>query len=279
MKQVSGSKSYHRTADQAVALTPVEYTGLQAAYDHFNAALFDRGLPDVFITYQRKANSHGYFSPDRFSGRVEKFGRHELALNPDAFIGHTDEQILQTLVHEMTHVWQHQRGTAPKSNYHDKEWSAKMKSIGLMPSSTGMPGGKETGARMSDYILPNGAFTHAYAKLAANGWRLNLQSAPRLAPKGTPTSKTKFTCKSCGQNAWGKPDLDINCRPCGTKMRAADVVATTPPPQRTNQNRRNRRSPWSRSNPSAAARREARISRSLRPLRQFNRTNNCRQKG
>jgi hypothetical protein len=225
MAKANKNRSYHRAADKPAALTPVEYSGLQDAYDHFNAALFEQSLPDVFITYQRKANSHGYFSPDRFSGRVEKVGRHELALNPDAFIGQTDEQILQTLVHEMTHVWQHHCGTPAARSYHNKEWSANMKSIGLMPSSTGMVGGKDTGACMSDYIIPGGAFSQAYEELAANGWRLNLQSAPRQGPKSTPNSKTKFTCATCGQNAWGKPDLDINCRPCGIRMRAAQAVA------------------------------------------------------
>jgi predicted SprT family Zn-dependent metalloprotease len=31
----------------------------------------------------------------------------ELALNPDAFIDRTDEQICSTPVHEMVHAWQH----------------------------------------------------------------------------------------------------------------------------------------------------------------------------
>jgi hypothetical protein len=74
------SQSYHLQND---AITPHEYGGLQAAYDHFNKELFGNALPDVFITYQRHANSAGYFSPDRFSGRVGQFDKHELALNPD----------------------------------------------------------------------------------------------------------------------------------------------------------------------------------------------------
>src|SRR5215831_15257170 len=78
-----GKKSSRQSYDRAI--TPVEYTGLQKAYDHFNAELFGKTLPDVFITYQRKAHSRGYFSADRFAGRVGKFGKHELALNPDAF--------------------------------------------------------------------------------------------------------------------------------------------------------------------------------------------------
>jgi hypothetical protein len=107
----SRPRSYHRTADKPTAITPVEYGGLQEAYDHFNAELFEGSLPDVFITYQRKAHSAGYFAADRFSGRLGQSGKHELALNPDGFINQTDEQICQTLNHEMVHVWQHVAGT------------------------------------------------------------------------------------------------------------------------------------------------------------------------
>ena len=93
-KQTAPRRSYERAAqrgpDWPVVITPVEYGGVQAAYDHFNEELFEGKLPDVFITYQRKAHSAGYFSPDRFSGRIGEFGKHELALNPDA-----DKQICQ----------------------------------------------------------------------------------------------------------------------------------------------------------------------------------------
>jgi SprT-like family len=224
-RKTAQRRSYQRVADQPIAITPIEYSGLQEAYDHCNAELFGGSLGDVFITYQRKAHSAGYFSPDRFSGRIGEFGKHELALNPDGFIGQTDEQILQTLVHEMAHVWQHTFGKPSARGYHNKEWAAKMKEIGLQPSSTGMVDGKETGQRMRDYVIPSGLFAKAYAKLAATGWKLNLQSAHRPSPKGTNNSKTKFSCAACGQNAWGKPDLAVICMPCGIQMRAADISA------------------------------------------------------
>jgi predicted SprT family Zn-dependent metalloprotease len=224
--KTKSSRSYKQQIDQPVAITPIEYGGLQEAYDHFNAGLFDKALPDCFITYQRKAHSAGYFSADRFAGRIGKFGKHELALNPDGFIGQTDQQICQTLVHEMTHAWQQHSGKPSARGYHNKEWAAKMKSIGLQPSSTGMVGGKETGQRMSDYIIPGGAFELSYQKLAATGWGMNLQSAHRPGPKGTNNSKTKFTCPGCDQHAWGKPDLDIVCGKCRQRMMSATAVAS-----------------------------------------------------
>lgn len=58
-----------RSYDKNAAMTMVEYPGLQEAYDHFNKELFGGSLHDVFIVYQRRANSRGYFSPNRFTRR------------------------------------------------------------------------------------------------------------------------------------------------------------------------------------------------------------------
>jgi hypothetical protein len=219
----SKRRSYERKADQRVAITPIEYSGLQEAYDHFNAALFEGALIDVFITYQRHAHSKGYFAPDRFSGRAVALGRHELALNPDAFVGRSDELIASTLVHEMVHCWQQQHGKPSSRGYHNREWAAKMKAVGLQPSNTGAAGGRETGQQMTHYVIPDGPFTKAFAKLAATGWKLNLESAHRPSP-GRTNSKTKFTCPSCGQNCWGKPDLAVACIRCQMQMTPAAAV-------------------------------------------------------
>ncbi len=51
---------------------------------------------------------------------------------------------LSTLVHEMCHVWQHHTPAKKcRGGYHDRVWGAKMEEIGLMPSNTGLPGGKK----------------------------------------------------------------------------------------------------------------------------------------
>jgi predicted SprT family Zn-dependent metalloprotease len=218
-------RSYVQKLDERTAITPLEYGELQTAYDHFNGTLFGGALPDVFITYQRRANSAGYFSPDRFAGRGAQFGKHELALNPDGFIGQSDAQICQTLAHEMTHTWQQHCGKPSARGYHNAEWAAKMKEIRLQPSSTGAVGGKETGPRMSDYPIPGGAFEASYQQLAKTGWSLNLQSAHRPGAKATTgNSKTKFSCPNCAQNAWGKPDLHVLCGDCRQRMMPESAV-------------------------------------------------------
>src|SRR5882672_2737595 len=144
-------------------ITLTEYQGFQKAYDFFNRELFGGSLPQVLVTLQRHANTRGYFSLERFSGRVAKAAVHELALNPDNFTGRTDEMILSTLAHEMTHVWQQDHGKPPRRSYHDRQWAGKMRAIGLQPSNTGEEGGKETGQSVSHFIIAGGRYAWAYA--------------------------------------------------------------------------------------------------------------------
>ena len=194
-------------------ITLKEYQGFQRAFDFFNRELFSGRLPQVLVTLQRHANTRGYFSPERFKGRIDKQTVHELALNPDNFTGRTDEMILSTLVHEMCHVWQETYGEPSRRGYHNREWAAKMKAVGLQPSSTGEPGGMETGQAVSHYIISEGRFAIAYVKLAESGLQLHWQSNQAVGSTKI-TSKRKFTCPECGQNAWAKPSGRLICGEC-----------------------------------------------------------------
>jgi hypothetical protein len=205
--------------------TTIEYGGLQAAFSFLNDNLFDGALKDVVITLQRRAHSGGHFAPDRFTRRVGAGAHHEIALNPDGFVGRTDEFIVSILLHEMAHEWQHHFGRQRRANYsyHDKEWAAKMETLGLMPSSTGMVGGKRTGQQMSHYVIPNGAYEQAFAALAATGWKLNLQSTIHTGGTKAPPSKVKFSCPFCGSNVWGKPDTEDACPRCEIQAMEAEL--------------------------------------------------------
>lgn len=202
------------------SVTRIEYGSFQQAYDFFNAELFDGKLPSVLITFQRHANTRGYFAKDRFSERAGDSKVHELAMNPDTFIGRTDRDILSTLAHEMVHVWQEENKAAPCRGYHDKAWGAKMKEIGLYPSATGHAGGKETGQHMTHYIINGGAYHDAFVKLLGKGFKLRWESIAfsAKARKAGRSSKTKYTCPTCEQNAWAKPNASLYCGDCDVEM-------------------------------------------------------------
>lgn len=201
---------------KAPSITTAEYTGFQDAFDHFNAKLFSGKLPHVLVTLQRHPNARGYFSPERFHERGGKTRVHEIALNPDTFADETDERVLSTLAHEMAHLWQQAFGRAPRRCYHDREWAGKMKEIGLQPTTTGGADGKETGQSVTHFVIKGGAFARAYTELAKKGFKLHWESPAALAAesKAKTESKTKFTCPTCEQNAWAKPDAVLICGSC-----------------------------------------------------------------
>jgi predicted SprT family Zn-dependent metalloprotease/ribosomal protein S27E len=153
--------------------TPTQqlYGALQTAYDHFNKTLFDSSLPPVLFTTQRQKNVMGYFSLNRW---VDNGGTRcsEIAINP-AYVGRSALlELLQTIVHEMAHCWQFEHGKPSRRAYHNKEWAVKMEDIGLMPSTTGRPGGNKTGQKMSDYPIAHGAFIRECETLVKLGFGL-----------------------------------------------------------------------------------------------------------
>lgn len=198
-----------------------EYSVFDQAYDYFNAELFGGKLPLCLITLNRKSKAYGYFSPERFMSRANGSERvDEIALNPDTFEVRTDEQILSTLVHEMVHLWQQNLGDPPRRFYHDKQWAAKMKEVGLQPTDTGLPGGKVTGQKVTHYILKEGLFAESAKKLLGEGFKLNWQSTTpeEQEEKEKKKSKVKYTCHLCGLNAWAKPKAKLMCGECKLDM-------------------------------------------------------------
>lgn len=159
------------------------YASLLTAYDHFNEALFKNTLPKVIFTVQRKKGVMGYFAPERW-GDIDGQKCSEIAINPAYIANSRLIEVMQTLVHEMVHCWQHCFGTPGRDYYHNKEWALKMIEVGLMPSSTGEPGGRITGQSMGDYIIEGGKFIEAFHRLEAEKafqlkW-IDRRSIPRL---------------------------------------------------------------------------------------------------
>ncbi len=152
--------------------TEEAYAELQQAYDFYNAALFDGALPACLITFQRQKKTMGFFSSKRF-GRRDGSMSDEIAMNPEYFAVVPMIDVLQTLAHEMTHQWQAHFGKPSRACYHNAEWADKMEGIGLMPSSTGRPGGKRVGQLMSDYVIAEGEFARATAALLDTGFLIS----------------------------------------------------------------------------------------------------------
>lgn len=204
--------------------TAATYGEFARAYDHFNAELFGGELPHCLVTLERRKGARGYYSPARFKNTREEFAD-QITMNPDHLKSRPDREALSTLVHEQAHLWQQHFGKPSRSNYHNKEWGSKMDELGLTPTSTGQPGGKRTGQRVTHMIVNGGAFDRAYAKLAKTGFELTWGSAPDFATttkKGAAGKRAKYCCPTCEAAAWGKPGLNINCGDCDEPMELAE---------------------------------------------------------
>ena len=237
-------KSAHRPTEQT-------YTEMQRAFDWFNKQLFAGQLQPCMITLQRNKRTMGYFSQERF---VDHVGHKvdEIAMNPEYFAVQPVQEVLSTLVHEMAHQWQHHFGAPGRSKYHNQQWADKMLAIGLCPSSTGKPGGRQTGDQMDHYIETDGKFQrycHAlldtqfriswYDRYPAQlgsfssfelsaGFQVEDTPGPRyeeipavsnaalslIARPENASNRFKFVCPNCQAQAWGKPSLKLHCGDC-----------------------------------------------------------------
>ncbi|WP_347990132.1 SprT-like domain-containing protein [Methylomonas sp. AM2-LC] len=158
------------TSDNRDLLDPSSqfYSTLTAAFNHFNETLFDSKLPPVIFVTQRKKNVMGHYSYARWRNDTKYCD--ELAVNPTYFAKSALIDLLSLLVHELCHEWQAHFGNPGRRGYHNREWSRKMQSIGLMPSDTGKEGGAKTGEKMSDYIIPRGKFIIEAGNLVSSGF-------------------------------------------------------------------------------------------------------------
>lgn len=153
----------------------VIYEQFKAVFDRFNEELFGEILgdkiSDCVITLQRKSNTYSYMTFQSFLSLDKSDNKlHEICLNPEYFGVRPRIELLQSLVHEMTHVYQHSYGTVTKEGAHDEQFMDYMNAIGLMPSSNGLLDGKTTGGKkMFNYPLPDGRFLEVCNELSREG--------------------------------------------------------------------------------------------------------------
>ena len=207
------------------------YGALRQAYDFFNTELFGDMLPPCLITLQRKGGkkrrTFGFFASRRF-GNVGGSTTDEIALNPRHFRHRSFFEVMSTLVHEMTHLWQFHQGKPSRSGYHNREWAQKMLWLGLCPSNTGQPGGHMVGQQMTHFIVGGGRFEVAAKKLLEADVNIawfdidgvvTLPTGPDDLEHPVPSgNRAKFVCPDCGDQAWGKPSLNLICGDCEQGM-------------------------------------------------------------
>jgi hypothetical protein len=204
----------------------------QAAYEHLDRALFGGVLPPCYLTFTRAHQViGGYFSPNRWSddnGNVA----HEIALNAEAVARHDLLTVYGWLIHEMVHLWQFEFGKPSRGGYHNREFADRCKAIGLQPQD--LDTGREVGQRVNTSLIPGSLAEEAIASLpdmAIFPWAASSifeggqqegegegKQEQKGKGKGGKATRRKFTCGTCGLNAWAKPGAKLICGDCQVSM-------------------------------------------------------------
>lgn len=202
-----------KTSKRKPTPTAEQFRAYEGAFGYFNRALFGDTLPATMLNFSRKARAMGFYRRDAW--RRGDTAVPEISLNPDTLLRSAGDS-LSTLVHEMCHHWQYCFGSPGRGSYHNAEWGAKMIEVGLHPSSTGEPGGKMTGQRVSHYVLEAGPFALAFAACPQDvllPWTSS-GSLSAGAEKRKQKQKTAYCCAGCQTKVWGRAGLSIVCATC-----------------------------------------------------------------
>ena len=194
------------------------FGALLNAYNYFKKILFINRLSPVVLTLNRNTKSAGYYMPSAWVVESQII-LPEININP-AMLQLEPQIVASILVHEACHHLQYMYGKPSRGGYHNKQFAKLMAYMGLMCSDTCMPGGKTTGQRMGHYIINGGLFEQAFQAMpreylipftSYNGPK-KLRHSPRSK------NKIKYECPVCDTALWGKPNQNVGCLNCKTKL-------------------------------------------------------------
>lgn len=213
------------------SVTAAQYGAFDQAKGYFIKTPFEKPLPPILLTLHEHRGSGGYYSPRRWVAREGEYRTYLIAqinISPSILLLEP-KMLMSVLVHELVHHEQYTYGKPGRGGYHNTEFATLMHAIGLISSSTGQPGARRTGDRMSHYILEGGLFEEAYNAMPKE-YILPFKPHVELRGGHVPNrlsqiqkdarnkNKTKYTCLGCGTAAWGKPHLNVICGQCNTRL-------------------------------------------------------------
>jgi hypothetical protein len=177
--------------------------------------MFDGEMPDVDLTFE--------IADKRSAGQarlltVGSLARWTINLNPIA-LSRPLYEVLVTLVRELTHVWQNERGSPSRPPHRNREFRDKCGSLGLRVDERGHVLGIQAGTRFDGYCRAHGV---ELPRMTATGeYESCSQIQPLLSPppaQPTGSRLKKWSCQ-CGINVRvAVPYFDATCNRCGERF-------------------------------------------------------------
>ncbi|WP_323114872.1 hypothetical protein [Pseudomonas guariconensis] len=188
---------------------------LHQAYRVINERFFSGALPGCEIRFSTRLGSDGHYRPGALPS-----GEFCPALDLIAIGAHlSSSKMIESLAHQACHQYRQHAGQPPRRAYHDQVWADKMVEIGLQPSSTGLPGGRMTGQKVSHYLVENGGMSLLIRELLDHGLDITLAAAVgpgggRRGARKQAWARTKYTCAGCKKSVLGGDQYNLVCGDC-----------------------------------------------------------------
>jgi predicted SprT family Zn-dependent metalloprotease len=211
-----------------IASTPTEQhlipapivAALYAHIDDMRAAFFDGKLPEVVLSFDvRNRKNLGHYCLRRNGLGV----RWNVNLNP-IHLGRPLYEVLATLLHELAHAWQYEKGTGGKPPHHNREFVEKCEAMGIPTDSQGHYLGVNQASPFHDYCKAHGVPFETPAGDAGDEEPERpepLLPTPPAKPKGSKLRKWICSCEDPVPVRVARADFDATCNKCKEPYRLA----------------------------------------------------------
>jgi predicted SprT family Zn-dependent metalloprotease len=188
--------------------------------DDMRSTFFAGQIPEVVLSFDvRNKRNLGHYVLLRNGLGV----RWNVNLNP-IHLARPVFEVLATLLHELAHAWQYEKGTGAKPPHHNQEFVTKCEEMGIPTNAQGHYLGVLAESPFGAYCRARGIAVRANG-VASDGQGgaepEPLLPEPPAKPKGSRLRKWVCACSNPVPARVARSDFDATCNRCGCRYRLA----------------------------------------------------------
>ena len=194
---------------------------LERIYNLVNQEYFDGELEEITLTIQESVRSFGHVSADN-TWFTDKKSMKELNISAN-YLKRSISEIVTTLVHECSHIWNMQHGIKDTSNgyvYHNKRFKKTAEEIGKIIVERHSTYGWSVSSPSQETL----DFCKRHSLEDIQIWRMDKvpdgepDAGPPVSKNKKPSSTRKYLCPCCGSSFRATKKINVLCMECSEKF-------------------------------------------------------------
>lgn len=189
---------------------------LEKIYSLINQEYFYGELEEITLTVQESVRSYGHVSVDN-TWFTDKKSMKELNISAN-YLKRDISEIVTTLIHECSHIWNMQHGIQDTSNryvYHNKYFKQTAEELGKIKVERH----KRYGWTISKPSQETLDFCKQHRLEEIQIWRYEKDSDGKTKK---PSSTRKYICPCCGSSFRATKEINVLCMDCNEKFIRAE---------------------------------------------------------